>query len=291
MDEIISVIVRSYNDKEYIRRTMTMIFAQEIPEGVSLEVVNVDNESNDGTWEIIKELNREGVTYQIPQGEYIPGKVLNHAISKSTGTILVFNNSDCIPQNNQWLKNLVAPLMSDEDVSVTFGNQLSRKNAFPVVVKDNTRAFGDGKISAKWRHFFSLATSATKRSVWLEHSFREEMKYSEDIEWSWRLKQLGFSIQYVSDAIVEHSHNYTIAQVYKRFYGEGVAEGVIFGEKKRFLRDCFIPSVVEFLRDIKWLIVRGECRQIFYAAVYRPAQRWGVYRGSWDHFHGKGWEK
>jgi len=278
----VSIIIRSYNDIEYIEQTMINIKAQIFQD---YELINVDCDSKDGTWEIIQKYNDQKA-YQIKPADYIPGKVLNNAIEQVSGDIIVFNNSDCVPQNEYWLEKLIAPL-DNENVAATFGNQLPRKDAKPLIVKDNTRAFGDGNISAEWKHFFSLATSAVPTDLIRKYPFDNDIQYSEDIEWSWRLKKKGYKLIYVPDSLVEHSHNYTIEQVYKRFHGEGVAEGKIYREKLDLVGGFLKPAVVEIARDIKFLFRNGPLFYIPYSFLYRIVQKYAVYRGNLDFYRRK----
>lgn len=74
------------------------------------ELINVDCSSTDGTFEVIKRYNPDK-SYQIPPSEYVPGKVLNDAVKRCQGSVIVFNNSDCVPCNENWLGNLVKPIL------------------------------------------------------------------------------------------------------------------------------------------------------------------------------------
>ena len=279
----VSIIVRSYNDIEFIDQTMSSIMSQRYND---FELINVDCSSDDGTLEIIKKYNTDGKIYKISPKEYIPGVVLNNMVKNAEGEIIVFNNSDCIPQNQDWLGNLVS-CFSDKEVITSFGNQLPRSDANPLVKKDNIRAFGDGAISAKWKHFFSLATSAARKDILLNHPFNEKIQYSEDIEWSYRMKKLGFKIVYCKDAEVEHSHNYTLKEVKKRFYSEGYAEGIIYGEKDNIFIGFIKPLIIEIARDLKFLISKGNIFDIPYGLVYRVIQKCSIYRGKSNYFKGK----
>ena len=277
---LVSIIMRSMNDMAYIEQTLSMVFSQEFTD---FELLNVDSGSTDGTYEVVKKFNPDN-SYQIPPGSYVPGKVLNEAIAKTRGKIIVFNNSDCVPQNNQWLGNLIKPLLDDPEVVATYGNQLSRPDAKPLIVKDNLRAFGDGSIAATWFHFFSLATSAIRRKTILEFPFNPELQYSEDVDWSYRMKQKGLVIKYVPGAIVEHSHNYTPAQVKKRFYNEGYAEGRIYGSLPGFFWNFLKPLMVEMCRDVLYLVKKGKILCIPGGLMYRFSQRFSAYRGRRDYF-------
>ena len=271
--------MRSMNDIEFIGTTLEMVFKQTMTD---FELINVDSGSSDGTYEIIKKYNPDN-SYQIKPEEYIPGKVLNDAVSRCKGKLIVFNNSDCIPQNELWLKNLISPLQKKENTVAAFGNQLPRKDAKALIIKDNTRAFGDGTISATWGHFFSLATSAARKEILVKCPFDPEIQYSEDVEWSYRMKQTGFNIEYVPDAIVEHSHNYTLKEVKKRFYNEGFADGRIYGPSSGFIADFAKPLIIEYFRDFRFLLARALIFSIPYGIIYRFIQKHSYFKGRKDY--------
>ncbi|MDD3119637.1 MAG: hypothetical protein PHQ27_10695, partial [Victivallales bacterium] len=154
-----------------------------------------------------------------------------------------------------------------------------RPDARPLVRKDYERAFGNGGIAATWPHFFSLASAAAPRELLLRQPFNEQLQYSEDIEWSYRLKQQGGRIAYVPDAVVEHSHNYTGTEVWKRFYNEGRAEYVIFGPRRNWVRGFFLPWLAESIRDIVYLFRHREAAAIPAGLLYRWRQKLAAWCG------------
>ncbi len=278
---LVTIVMRSKNDMLYIGRTFEKILKQKFTD---FEIFNIDSGSDDGTWEIIQKYN-PGKAWHIETSDYIPGKVLNNAVNKAEGKIIVFNNSDCVPENEDWLKNLIKPLLSADanKISGVFCNQLSRPDAFPLVRKDNVRAFGDGSVAAKWNHFFSLASSAALRETLLAHPFREDLQYSEDVDWAWRMKKLNYFPIYAADAKVEHSHNYNLKELKKRFYNEGIAEGQIYNVEKTFWRGFFFPCLAEIARDIVYLSKTGKLMFLPGALRYRITQRFFSWKGRHDY--------
>ena len=278
----VSIVMRSKNDMLYIGETFEKIFNQNFTD---FEILNFDSGSEDGTWEIIRKYNPDK-SWRNEDNDYVPGKVLNNAVRKARGRIIVFNNSDCIPKDKFWLERLVKPLDKEnpgvDKISGVFCNQAARSNAFPLVRKDYERAFGDGKISEQWEHFFSLASSAVLRDLLLEHPFREDLQYSEDVDWAWRMHQLGLETVYVPDAIVEHSHNYTRQEVKTRFYNEGWAEGQIYGNCKNFGRSFLLPCLAEIVRDMAYLLSNGQGLSIPAGWIYRITQRYSCWKGRRD---------
>lgn len=268
---MISVLMRSHNDIAYIRQTVEALLNQEIDD--TLEIISCDDHSTDGTAEYlagVPQIRR----IVAPEGKYVPGKTLNYMISEAKGEYIVFNNADAIPQNNEYLKNLTSPL-KDTGVNCVFANQIARKEAFAVVRKDYERAFGDGSVSRKWHKFFSLVSSAFRKEELLQNPFDETFQYSEDSQW---VNRREVKIVYVSDAIVEHSHNYTLPEVKKRFFNEGLADQQM-GKQSKGLLQTWKSILAETVRDWLYLIKHRAFNEFFYAPVYRYTQKMSYYRG------------
>ena len=274
----VSIIMRSCNDSDVIRGTLQMVRAQTYTD---YELWNFDSTSTDGTLDIIREFNvPERILLNDP-ASYNPGRVLNTAVATTTGDILVFLNSDATPENEDWLQRLIAPLQ-DTACGASYGRQTPRPDCRSLFVKDTERAFGDGRVSAGWLHFFSMANAAVRRDLLERYPFDTDIQYSEDIDWSYRMRKLGHDIVYVADAPATHSHNYTLGQSYRRHYGEGMAEAWIFrnGElNTSFLRYCILPLGREVLRDLGWAVRRTSMDALLYSVPLRAVQKWGRWQG------------
>ena len=272
----ISVLVRARNDEALIGKTLAGVFSQWPP---PFEVIVCDDASADGTRSVAAKFPVRFA--ERPKGPYKPGRTLNALVREAKGDIVVFNNSDAVPCDPHWLETLVRPLLAERHV-FAFANQLPRTDATMLVRKDSARAFGDGKVQATWKFFFSLASSATWRQNLVNVPFDEEIQYSEDVEWTWRnsrRKDDPVKIVYCPDARVEHSHNYTIRELWKRFRGEGVADRMIFGENPSFVREV-LSAMRETLRDWAYLAPRphGWC-EIPAAPIRRLVQRLAHWHG------------
>ncbi len=129
------MLVRAHNDETLVGRTLEGIFAQSLK---PFEVVVCDDASTDRTREIAAKFPVR--FFERPAGPYKPGRTLNALVRDAKGEIVVFNNSDAVPLDDQWLARLVNPLMAGRRV-FSFANQLPRKNARALVRKDSERAF------------------------------------------------------------------------------------------------------------------------------------------------------
>lgn len=265
------VVMRSRNDMPLIAETLKGLQRQTSP----FELFVFDNGSTDGTVEEVEKYSQHVI--HVPEGAYVPGRVLNEAMKTTSGEFVVFLNSDCVPQDERFLEKLLSGFDSEE-VAAVFGRQVARPDCWPIYAKDTEATFGDGARQSKWRHCFSMASSAIRRTMWEERPFNEAIQYSEDIEWTWWARQRGYAIRYRAESIVEHSHNYNLQALYRRHYGEGCADAVIFdwpAWERSWFRYSGLPWSRQVLSDWKYCLRAAEFRWGFYAPVYRLAQMLG----------------
>lgn len=274
----VALAMRSYNDIDVIRGTLEMVRRQTCPD---VTLWNFDSSSTDGTLEVIREYNDPARILQNDPRDYNPGRILNQAVATVGGELVVFLNSDATPEREDWLERLIAPL-SDPNVGAVFGRQTARPDCRSLFRKDTERAYGDGREASRWVHFFSMANSAARREVLERFAFETRIQYSEDIEWSYRLRQAGFTIRYVAEAAAMHSHNYTLRQAFKRQFGEGQADAWIFRDGEldfSFLRYAALPTAMEVLRDLAWAVQQRSFDAVLHSVPLRLAQKWGRWRG------------
>ena len=268
------VVVRSWNDAWIVERTLQGVRRQTVP----ARILVMDNESTDGSPDIVRRY--ADLLDPVPAGTYVPGRVLNRAMELTDGEFVVFLNSDCPPQNDQWLVEILSAF--EQETGAVFSRQTSRPDCYPIFVRDTEDTFGNGALQARWRHCFSMASSAVRRSVWEKTPFRNDLTYSEDIDWTWRIKQHGYGVKYAPLSVVEHSHNYSLKQFWKRQRGEGQADAQIFewddwsGSRLRY---SLLPCLRQIVADWRFVAKRGEWAWLFWAPFYRLAQMHGRRRG------------
>lgn len=270
------IIMRCFNDEWVVGDTLEAIHQQA---GPRFRVVAIDSGSTDRSVDIIRSFPVQLI--ELPPGTYIPGRVLNLGMEQGDEPYGVFVNSDCTPQHPEWLESLIEPLHRDPTVAAVYGRQVARPEATPLVVKDYERAFGDGSIAATWPHFFSMASSAIRRSVWHDSPFDPEIRYSEDVYWTWQRRREGWNIAYAAQSVAMHSHNYTLAETRRRFAGEGRADAVIYPREmlpSSWLRGVLGSWAAEVTRDWAWCLHHRHPL----AAAAAPAIRWAQRSSYWQ---------
>ena len=238
----VTVIIRCKNSDWVIAQALAGLYSQSFKD---FELLVVDSGSTDRTLEIVKQFPHRLI--EIEPTQYYPGSVLNMAIEKSESEIIVFLNSDTVPLRKDTLQKLVSAF-DDEETKAALTRQIPRPEADTWVRRDYAQSFPDTNETPDWITL-SLPMAAMRRTTWQEHKFYTDAWASEDTEWGkWAVDQ-GYKIQYVKDAIVMHSHNYTLKQIYGRKFVEGEADSFIYGQKPSIIKSIIKASKM-IIKDI-----------------------------------------
>lgn len=218
----VSVIMRTKNCQDIVVQVLKALFSQNF---LDFSLYVVDSGSTDDTVKLVKNFPCE--VEIIEANEYFPGKVLNIAIEKAKGDLIVFLNSDAVMSSPGCLRALLEPFL-DEKVQASFGRQLSRPDAKPYVAAEMLKSFPEKGLCPKWISY-ALPFAAMRKKAWEEHRFYTDAWGSEDTEWGVWAEKNGHVVRYVPKACVMHSHNYSLRQLYGRRYIEGEADSFIYG--------------------------------------------------------------
>jgi len=267
----VSVIMRSKNSDWVIAQALSGLYSQTYQE---FELIVVDSGSTDRTLEIVEHYPCKLI--QIEAKSYYPGSVLNMAIEKANGEIIVFQNSDGIPLSPHTLERLVRAF-DDENVDAALTRQIPRPEAFDWVRQDYAISFPDAEETPNWIRL-SLPMAAIRKKIWEKHHFYTDAWASEDTEWGeWAVKN-GYKIKYVKDAIIMHSHNYNLKQIYGRKFVEGEADTFIYGKKPSIFR-MIVNFVKLGLRNCILSLRHLNIRELLDSIPRSFVYNWAYYRG------------
>ena len=276
----VSIIMRSFNEAWALRQTLPALRAQDY---THWELIVIDSGSTDGSVQLIEEALPERIVH-IPLGQYNPSRVMNQGMSLARFDYGIFINADATPQGPNWLRPLVTGLQ-DPQTAAVFGRQIPRPDCEAVYAHDYERCFGEDRESQNWDHFFSMASSGIRKDIWAQRKFNEQLQYSEDDEYTRWCRANGYRVQYVPESVAMHSHNYTLAQAWKRSYGEGKALAAVWdGSMKiwNWPRMVLMGWGNDARRDLAFCCRNGRLREWPKAVRVRWAQRKGRLAGFRD---------
>lgn len=223
----VSILIVNYNTKDLLKQLLISI--RENVRKVSFEVIVVDNNSNDGSCELIK--NRfSDVNLIINESNVGFSKANNQAAKLAKGKYLLFLNSDTIICENA-LERMVAFLEKEESTAVVGCKLLNKDNSlqrscgiFPNLqtefyfrtflnrVFPTSKIFGSFKLGS-WDYssisqvdWVSGACLMIRKKIFDEiGGFDEQLyMYYEDADLCLRVKKLGLKIYFIPDAYLYH---------------------------------------------------------------------------------------
>jgi len=267
----VTVIMRSKNSDCVIAQALAALYSQDFTD---FELLVVDSGSKDRTLDIVRQYPYRLI--QIEPKEYFPGAVLNMAIEQAHSELIVFQNSDAVPLEPQTLGRLVAAF-DDPRTVAALARQIPRPDAVAWVRRDYAISFPPAEFTPSWITL-SLPMAAMRKSAWLAHPFYTDAWASEDTEWGHWAREQRHEVRYVPDALVMHSHNYTLRQLYGRRFVEGEADAFVF-KAKNSLAGVFGRFIASVSRDAAYHLAHLEWGEIPSIFLRRAVYHWAHFRG------------
>jgi rhamnosyltransferase len=246
----IALIIPTFNAAGYWTALSAGIRAQSLAPN---RVIVIDSASSDGTPELAR---RDGFTVV-----EISAKDFNHGGTRQFGAelaedaeVLIYLTQDAIPFGADAFANLVRTF-EDTEIGAAYGRQLPREIAGPIEAHARHFSYPPASRMRTWDSrrthgfksiFFSNAFGAYRRSALMSvGGFSPDVIFGEDTLVVARLHRAGWKTAYVADAMVRHSHGYSIAEEFRRYFDIGVLHareswlieqfGSASGEGRRFV--------------------------------------------------------
>jgi rhamnosyltransferase len=265
----VSVIIPTRNAGKYLGRLFKTLREQTFR---PVQILVVDSCSDDDTSTICKDSGADLI--RIDATTFDHGGTRNLAASKAEGEILVFMTHDTFLRDETDLENLINPLKNPM-IAASFGRQIPTEDANPVEAfarsfnyppTPTIKGIDDLPQLGIKTFFFSNVCSAIKKSVFEEVGrFPEKTIMNEDMFLAAKLIMKGYKIAYQPDAVVYHSHNYSLQTQFKRYFDIGV-----FFNRNKWIKDVAKSEKegIRYLREeIRFLFLNKQMAWIPYALV------------------------
>jgi rhamnosyltransferase len=220
-----SVIIPTLNAGRSIGQLLTMLLSQDFE---TPEIIIIDSSSEDDTVPVANKFGAK--TMVIPRQAFNHGKTRNIAALEAHGEIIVFMTQDALPADNALLQKLTAPLENSE-IAATFGKHVPRSDAPPLEAFARyfnypdlgaVKGINDVKKYGIKTFFFSNVCSSMKKESFLKVGmFPENVRANEDMLIAAKFILNRYKIAYVPEAMVIHSHNYSLFKLFRRYYNIG----------------------------------------------------------------------
>lgn len=226
----VSVIIPTRNGGSRFGEVLTALRRQSV---VPAEILVVDSGSIDETLDLARRHGARVLT--IAPADFEHGATRNLGARAAAGELLIFLTQDAVPADGEALANLIAPLAA-EGVAAAYGRQLPGPGAscfarhlrgFNYPPQSALRCYGDRERYGFRTAFCSNSFAAYRRDPLAAVGyFQEGLPFGEDTFTVAKLLRRGYCVAYAAEARVLHSHNYTLAEEFRRYFDVGVAHAL-----------------------------------------------------------------
>jgi rhamnosyltransferase len=285
----VAICIPTKNAGPQFARLLEMIKIQELPER---QLVIIDSSSTDGTAELARLAG--ALVRIIPAASFNHGATRNLAWRLVDADIYIFMTQDALPANRQTLKNLLSPFSLYPEVGVVYARQLPRSGASPIEAFSRLFTYpGTSQLKkiadkSQWGiktvHCSNACAAYRRGALVTVGGFPDHVIMCEDVYIAARIMNVGYDIYYQAEALIYHSHNYSILQDFKRSFDLGV----FFESRERWIIEAFGGTKKQgahfFLEGLIYLKDQG-CVHLFPAWVGRVAAKVCGYKlGSLERF-------
>lgn len=228
----VSVVIPALNAEQYLPQLLDAIASQK-PTPPN-EIILVDSGSSDNT---VAVASRHPLVKIVKITDFSHGRSRNLGAKTATGDIIVLLTQDALPKDNSWLNALLAPF-ADSNVAAAYSRQVPRENAPPTERFFLNHHFPPGESIRREKHgnnpltlaevFFSNVSAAIRKETLTRYPFDETLIMSEDQQFARDVVNAGYAIVYEPESVVIHSHKYSLATAFRRYFDSVYSLTIIF---------------------------------------------------------------
>lgn len=221
----IGIAVITHNARKHLQHCLPPLLRSPLKP----RVLVVNSSSSDGTAVEAAKLGAETVV--IPRHSFNHGTTRELARQRLNTDIIVMATPDAYPVDEHQLTYLVQPLLANE-ASAAYAKQIPHKGAdffeafhrnFNYPSESHIRGIEDLPKYGVYTFFCSDSCAAYKNSALDEIGGFDQVLIGEDTVAVAKLLRKGHKIAYVAEAVVHHSHSYSLKQEFQRHFDTGLA--------------------------------------------------------------------
>ena len=225
----VDAVIPVYRPGEEFTKLLGMLKAQDHPVRKIILMVTLPK------GETLPEIEGgEGVeVHTLSPSEFDHGGTRNQGAACSDADYLMFLTQDAVPKDGKLVSALLSAF-EDKKTGAAYARQIAREDAS--IPERLTRSFNYPEtartqdISTKERYgvknyFLSNVASMYDRRVFESlGGFIDRTIFNEDMIFAYKLISAGYSVRYVPEAVVLHSHRYTGKEEFRRNFDLGVSQ-------------------------------------------------------------------
>jgi len=261
----ISVIIAVRNEKKHIKECVNALYQQDYEE--PYEVIIVDGESTDGTYEELQELQKKYNFTLLKNKKKNAAAGRNLGIQKATGEYVAFIDADAIPYPD-WLTKIQETIKKTDADGVGGPDLLppeTNKISYMIGITMTSPLARGGKLNPSTQH------TLLEEEKYVEHIptcnicykketikkiglFDEEFIKGQDLELNYRLNKAGYKLYYTPEIKVTHYRKQTIKDFTKQIYKWAKAK-IAITKKHGIINHAYLLPIYVIIAAIILLII------------------------------------
>ncbi|NBA78616.1 glycosyltransferase [Emticicia sp. ODNR4P] len=224
---MIDVVLLTYNAEKYLERLLIALDEQTL-QGFNLIII--DSSSKDNTTTILRDRNVDYIS--ISPSDFNHGGTRNMSLQYCKFDYVLFLTQDALPLNEHCFEEIYKVISQNNSIGLSYGRQVPYPGSGPF--ESFPRKFNYGEVSRlKTKEdipvlglktsFCSNSFSIYNRNILTEiGGFPTNVIFGEDAYVSSKMILNDYGIYYCAEAMVYHSHDYSIKEEFKRYFDIGV---------------------------------------------------------------------
>lgn len=217
----VDIIIPLYKAESYISDLNSFLERQK---KVNINsVLYILTDSNDNSENILKEKKLNYV--KIKKEEFSHSLTREKYALKSKADIICFLSQDIVIEDKLWLNKLIKNIINNK-CDLSYSRQITKYNNIEKYTREKNypetsfiKTQKDINKMGLNTFFFSDAACAIKTDVFkiLNGYDNKNLPINEDMYFAYKAINNGYRIGYEADAIVYHSHNFSLKELYNRY--------------------------------------------------------------------------
>lgn len=279
----ISVIIPVHNAEKTLRRCLSSVLRQSYS---NYEIIAVDNNSRDGSKQIINELQQKNTRLRyVFEPQIGRGNSRNAGIKAAAGEIVAMTDSDCIVEAD-WLKQLTGPIIYENESAAVGFEEDALENYWTKNIQEAKEDFIKRTVKGAYTSNLDTKNFAIKSSIIKKLMFNPDLSALEDFDLYIRLEK-NTKIRFLPLVRVRHFHPSSFKELVKNNFERGFCVQKIIRLHKdnpNFQNNCLKEhnSLKSFLLFPFWTIFQFTKRspaKIYFLFIAEASWRLGVLWG------------
>ena len=254
----LSILIRNLNEAKSLEQTLLALQRQRTD--FEYEVVVIDNESDDDSVEIAKQMGCKVFTLQ--RNAFTFGHALNYGIEKCKGEIILILSAHVILLNEFFLQNIPRYFNDVKVAGLRFVHAVSPGQVVDCIQDGPKKLIYSEEFDFalnNWKNFIVNHCAAVRKSHCEEVNFDGQIFASEDKKWSIDILKRGYTILYQVPCFYVYVKPFSRKIKTERMIIEEGAKAMITGYEEPMFSGSYIQTfflkfrsgLKKFLEELK----------------------------------------